>query len=87
MGYACTLPAGPFGTTWYHKYFDAADLRKGVCCEPVWGVLDHESRRDCRKIPQSMAYPSPQKNSSQSTVLSHHCLWRLTSCKAGGVTW
>lgn len=29
---------------------------------------------------------SSQKNFSQFTVLSHHCLWRFTSCKAGGVT-
>ena len=38
---------------------------------------------ECRLLP---FVHSSQKNFSQFTVLSHHCLWRLTSCNAGGVT-
>ena len=38
-----------------------------------------------RKSGSGQPYSS-QKNFSQFTVLSHHCLCRLTSCRAGGVT-
>ncbi len=38
-----------------------------------------------RKSGSGQPYSS-QKNFSQFTVLSHHCLCRFTSCSAGGVT-